>query len=114
MRPRGRWKRKLRDSTGRPAARRLAASGSPSTPTYSRPSNENRTMLGLSPAPSRGRRRAATSANVERRRTVDADPLRLEEAVEALHAELASDPALLHAAERALRQPDVVRVDPHV
>ena len=34
MSPRGRWNRKLRDRIRRPAASRLTASGSPSTPSY--------------------------------------------------------------------------------
>ena len=39
IRPRARWNRKLRDRIGRPAASRLTASGSPSMPSISRPSN---------------------------------------------------------------------------
>src|SRR3954471_11250371 len=113
MRPRGRWKRKLRDRISRSWARSATASGSPSMPSYSRPSKVNVTGR---PAPRNGAetRRAVTSADVERRRAVDADALRLEIRVEASHPELAPDAALLAAAERALREPDIVRVDPDI
>src|SRR3954452_12996326 len=108
--PRGRWNRKLRERTTRSAASRATASGSPSTPSYVRPSNVNRTVR-----PARTPfRRAVTSADVEGRRAVDADALGLEIGVEAFHPELPPDAALLDAAERALRQPHVVGVDPDV
>ena len=117
MRPRGRWKRKLRDRISRPAASRL-----------------DRDRLALDalvaaaverepdprpPPTSRRRRRRAADAPPRQRmwnvgRAVDADALRLEVRVEAFHPELAADAALLDAAERALGEPDVVGVDPDV
>src|SRR4051794_27264907 len=110
MSPRGLWNRKLRERTTRSAASRATASGSPSTPSYARPSNVNRTVR---PAATPFRR-AVTSADVEGRRAVDADALGLDIGVEAFHAELPPDPALFDATERALREPDVVGVDPDV
>src|SRR4051812_22873847 len=108
--PRGLWNRKLRERTTRSAASRATASSSPSTPSYARPSNVNRTVR---PAGTPFRR-AVTSADVEGRRAVDADALGLEIGVEAFHPELPPDAALLDATERALRQPNVVGVDPDV
>src|SRR6185503_16517462 len=97
------------------AASSEAASGSPSTPVTSRQSNWNVTS-GRAPASGVAwrTRRAGTSADVERRRAVDADALRLQVRLEPLHPELASDAALLDAAEGALGQSDVVGVDPDV
>src|SRR5688500_3031728 len=115
MRPRGRWNRKLRDRVRRPAASRLTARGSPHTPSYRRPSDVNGTRArSTSLVEAAGSRRAGTSADVERGRAVDAHALRLEVGVEAFHPEFAPDTTLLDAAERTLRQADVVRVHPDI